>query len=266
MKKLLFVALLFASATPAWGQSKDSKDSKSSAPAAAPAAADDRGSDKMDLKNLEDKYWSAKDSDFTVVQNRTYTKDKRFFTSFSYGAMINDPYSTGRMTDISVGYYFSERWGIEAAYENGNLTNNHATSQFIDANKFAPNYNRYKDYKSVNVLFVPFYAKMSFMDKKIVYFDIQFAAGVGMMDYQIQTTTGTVPTLTDVSQNKSSFGYNFDVTQQLFFSKHMAFRLDIKNKWSNQKEMRYYPNGQNPDLGSRSHQDTTILLGLNVFF
>lgn len=264
MKKLLLVTLFVVSAAPAWGQSKDSK-SKSKEATAAPTT-DDRGSDKLDLKNLEDKYWSAKDTDFTVVQNRTYTKAKRFFASFSYGPMLNDPYSIGRMTDVSAGYYFSERWGIELAYEQGSLSNNHATSQFIDANGFAPNYNRFQNYKSVNVMFVPFYAKMSFMDKKIVYFDIQFSAGVGQMGYQIQTTTGPLGSLVDASENKSTFGYNFDVTQQLFFSQHMALRLDIKNQWSKQDEKRYAPAGGAADLGTRDHQDTTILLGLNIFF
>src|SRR6185312_4851863 len=249
MKKLLFVLLLFVSASPAWGQAKDSSNSKD---ATAAPAADDRGSDKLDLKNLEDKYWSAKDTDFTVVQNRTYTKAKRFFTSFSYGPMLNDPYSTGRMTDISVGYYFSERWGLELAYEQGSLTDNDSTKQFLNYNKFAPNYNRFQSYTSVNVLFVPFYAKMSFMDKKIVYFDIQFAAGVGQMSYQVQTTTGLAAgSLQDASQNNNAFGYNFDVTQQLFFSQHLAFRLDIKNQWSTQKSMKYFPGATDPNLGNK---------------
>jgi outer membrane beta-barrel protein len=261
MKKVIFVALLFAVATPAWGQSKDKSKASTT------ATTEDRGSDKLDLKNLEDKYWSAKDTDFTVVQNRTYTKAKRVFASLSYGPMLDDPYSVGRMTDISLGYYFSERWGLEVAYEQGSLKDNDSTKAFIGQNKFAPNYNRFKNYKSVNLLFVPFYAKMSFLDKKILYFDIQFAVGVGQMAYQIQTTTGnTTATLVDASQNKTAFGYNFDVTQQLFFSQHAALRLDVKNKWSKQDEMRYFPAGGDPNLGSGMHQDTTILLGLNVFF
>ena len=33
-----------------------------------------RGSDKLDIKKLEQKYWAAKDDDFSVVQNRRYVK------------------------------------------------------------------------------------------------------------------------------------------------------------------------------------------------
>ena len=34
--------------------------------------------DKVDISDLEQKYWAPKDTDFSVVQNRTYTKEKRF--------------------------------------------------------------------------------------------------------------------------------------------------------------------------------------------
>src|SRR5687768_17351365 len=35
-------------------------------------------SEKLDIQGLEEKYWAPKDTDFSVVQNRTYTKAKRF--------------------------------------------------------------------------------------------------------------------------------------------------------------------------------------------
>jgi hypothetical protein len=86
------------------------------------------------------------------------------------------------------------------------------------------------------------------------------------MNYQIQNESGTLPNTTWTPHDKTALGYNFDVTQQLFFSQHMALRLDIKNVWSKQNEMRYYPAGGNADKGSELHQDTTMLLGLNIFY
>jgi outer membrane beta-barrel protein len=250
--------------------------STSAQPTTAPAPVkDDRGSDKLDLKKLEDKYWSAKDADFSVVQNRTYSKAKKVFFSLSYGPLVNDAYSYGRMTNGALGYYFSERLGIEVAYEVGNLKNNDSTDAFINRNKFAPDYNTFEDYKSLNLIVVPFYAKMSFWDRKIMYFDMQFAFGVGQMHYQIQkaapfdASTGNA-TLTP--EDNTTMGYNFDVTQQLFFHENFAIRLDIKNKWSTQKKERYYINtgaGQTEadrSLGNINQQDTSILLGLTVFF
>ncbi len=238
---------------------------------AAPAAKDDdRSSDKLDLKRLEDKYWSAKDTDFSVVQNRRYTKAGRFFTSLGYGPLVNDAYSYGRMTSVSGGYYFSERMGVEINYETGSLKNSDSTDAFITKNNFAPDYNQFKSYTSLNYILVPFYAKMSFWDRKIMYFDMQFAFGVGQMSYRIRRVDGAAPpavTGTDSSRDEKAIGYNLDVTQQLFFAQNFAVRFDIKNKWSKQKKERYFiSSGQERELGEIMQQDTSMLLGLTVFF
>ena len=237
--------------------------------APAPVKSDDRGSDKLDLKKLEDKYWSAKDTDFNVVQNRTYTKAGKFFVSLGYGPLLNDAYSYGRMTNLAAGYYFNERFGLEVAYENGNIKDSDSTTAFINSNQFAPDHNRFQNYTSLNAVVVPFYAKMSFFDRKIMYFDIQFAAGVGQMKYQVQRVDGN-PTIgqgVNSAENKSTIGYNFDVTQQLFFSEHFAVRFDIKNKWTTQDKERYYlQSGQDRNIGTTQQQDTTMLLGLTIFF
>ncbi len=235
---------------------------------------EDRGSDKLDLKKLEDKYWAAKDTDFNVVQNRTYSKAGKVFASLSYGPLVNDAYSYGRMTNFAAGYYFSERWGVELAYESGNLRNSDSTDVFLNRNKFAPDYNTFKSYTSLNFIVVPFYAKMSFWDRKIMYFDMQFAAGIGTMKYQIQKAApkagSAEPTLTP--EDASTIGYNLDVTQQLFFHENFAVRLDIKNKWSRQKKERFFIDtsaGQTEadrPLGNINSQDTSILLGLTLFY
>lgn len=236
----------------------------------APAAKDDRGSDKLDLKKLEDKYWSAKDSDFSVVQNRTYSKANKMFVSIGYGPLVNDAYSYGRMTNFAAGYYFSERWGLEVAYETGTLKNSDSTDAFINKNKFAPDFNTFKTYTSLNAIVVPFYAKMSFWDKKIMYFDMQFAFGVGQMQYKIMKRDNVVAGTsegTDSSEDASTIGYNLDVTQQLFFHENFAVRFDIKNKWTTQKKKSYFNTGTtSSDLGNTSQQDTSMLLGLTIFF
>lgn len=233
-------------------------------------AKEDRGSDKLDLKKLEDKYWSAKDSDFSVVQNRTYSKANKMFVSLGYGPLVNDAYSYGRMTNFAAGYYFSERFGLEVAYETGTLKDNDSTDAFINKNKFAPDYNQFKTYTSLNAIVVPFYAKMSFWDKKIMYFDMQVAVGVGQMQYKAMQRDNVVAGVdqgTDASEDLSTIGYNLDVTQQLFFHENFAVRFDIKNKWTQQEKKRYYLQaGQDRDLGKSTQQDTTMLLGLTVFF
>src|SRR3954454_2812075 len=52
-------------------------------------------SDKVDVTELEKKYWAPKDTDFSVVQNRTYSKQGKFAISALYGLHIDDDFSKG---------------------------------------------------------------------------------------------------------------------------------------------------------------------------
>src|ERR1700731_3336923 len=93
MKRLMIGAVLaVAIGGNAFAQTK-------SAPPAAKAevkpAAGQKPDDKVDISDLENKYWAPKDTDFSVVQNRTYTKAHRFALSALIGPIVNDPYSTG---------------------------------------------------------------------------------------------------------------------------------------------------------------------------
>lgn len=257
------LALVLSIHTTAQAEEKKEKDKKVIAAAETNPTGPEIGSDKLDLKQLEDKYWSAKDSDFGVVQNRTYDKDKRPFASLSYGPMVNDAYSVGRMMNFSGGYFFNERWGVELAYEKGNLADNGSTSALAQYNGLKPNFNKFVDYTSINVMWVPMYAKMSVVDKAIWYFDLQIAAGLGNMNYQAQ-----IDPTEGANVNRSSVGFNFDTSAQIFFHRKWAFRFDIKNKWSSQDLTRFRLSGSgasNRNMGTQTQQDTTMLLGITYF-
>ncbi len=224
-----------------------------------------RDSDKLDLKKLEDKYWAAKDTDFSVVQNRTYAKAGRAFANVSYGVLVNDPSTNGRLMNIAAGYYFSERFGLEVSHQTGQVYDNDATGKYKEQYTVWPDYNKFKSYTSLNALWVPFYAKMSFLDRKIVYFDMQFGLGVGNKKYDmiIHPTQGL-----DVTA--STMGYNFDFTQQLFFSEHFSIRMDLKNQWSKQERKRSNLTGSQTEadraLPSNLINDTSLMFGLTYFY
>ena len=65
---------------------------------------------------------------------------------------------------------------------------------------------------------------MSALDRAIWYFDLQLALGVGQMAYDSQVQLAT----NGPALPKTATGYNFDLTAQVFFSRHFAFRLDLK--------------------------------------
>lgn len=214
-----------------------------------------QSSDKVDLKQIEDQFWSAKDTDFSIVQNRTFPKEKRFFVNISGGTLVNDPFTNGQMTRFAAGYFLSERWGFEIAQESMDPSDNQATQHF-KSRGFFPNYNKLRGYQSASVTWVPFYAKMSFLDRKILYFDMQFSAGIGTKTYQSFLRSGNHTT-------QSTLGYHFDITQNIFFSRNFAFRFDLKNQWSNQNFF-FSDTGA---LRSRERvNDTILLFGFNIFY
>lgn len=252
MKKLTLLGLILVSAT-SWAQT-----------APKPEA---RESDKLDIRKLEQKYWSAKDDDFSVVQNRRYVKKERFYLTGSYGIPFNDPYSTGSIAGASLGYFFNERWGLEGNYNSASLSQNDAVKQFVDTYGAIPNHNIVKSNYFLSGIWVPFYAKMSVVDKSIIYFDMGLSVGVGQLDYEIAQAEGNAP--------QNTMAYKIGVFQQIFFSEHFAIRADLTNTWSTQERMKYYaPNtnvggintGSSPrDMGSETINDTSLMIGITYW-
>jgi outer membrane beta-barrel protein len=191
---------------------------KNSQAQAAPADAD-----KVDISDLERKYWSTKDTDFNVVQNRLYSKAGRFSVSADYGILVNDPWSNGQVYGGDIAYYPSDRWGVEASYEYINCQDNNATQKLISAKGARPDNNRLNGYFGVSAVWVPFYAKMSVMNASIMYFDMQFSLGAGLQSYAQQIDTG--------ANTKQSPAVELDVSQHFFVTKNLAVRIDLKNRW-----------------------------------
>jgi len=237
------------------------------APKAAPAA--NSGSDKLDIKKLEQKYWSAKDDDFAVVQNRRYTKANRFFLSVNGGVPFNDAFSSGNLYGLNLGYFFNERWGLDLESKSGSLKDNDATELFTSRYGVYPDHNVFVSSQILSVTLVPFYAKMSFMDTSIIYFDMGFSLGAGMLNYKIKKSEG--------DENKSAPVVKLGVFQQIFFSENWALRAELANTWSNQQRYKYYstlPAGVSGagsstgdrDLGMKMTNDTNLMFGATFWF
>lgn len=238
-------------------------------PAAGAAPSGTRGSDKIDLKKLEDKYWSAKDDEYGVIQNRTFAKTGKFYGSLVYGPLINDSFAKSRAAGGMLGYYLNEDFGIELSYltydskKNDNVVN-------IEALGGAPNYALLKSNKALSISYTPFYAKMAFMNMAILYFDMGFTLGAGMTDYEIQKVLQNgVGVDVPANETKSTPHIELGVMQQLFINKNLAFRLDIKNTFYSQKVQQYKPT--TPTLEStrtestKNVNDTTITFGVTLF-
>ncbi len=226
-----------------------------------------RENDKLDIRKLEQKYWAAKDDDFSVVQNRKYQKAQRFYLSGSYGVPFNDAFSTGSVFNFNGGYFFNERWGVELQYMKGALKDNDSTSQFQSRYGVYPDHNVYTSAMVANLTFVPLYAKMSFMERSIIYFDMGFSLGAGTLSYKIKKQEG--------DDNKTAPTVQLAVFQQIFFTEHFALRVDLINRWTTESRSKYYyslPSSvgggtvTDRDLGSKVINDSSLLVGLTYWF
>jgi outer membrane beta-barrel protein len=223
-----------------------------------------KDSDKVDISDLEQKYWAPKDTDFSVVQNRTYTKAGKIFVSAQGGPLVNDQYSEGLIYGGSLNYFFNERYGVQATYLGADLHNNDWTKNLTQfGSGVQPDFGRFKNYYGLGFNFVPFYAKMSFLGSRILYFDMAITPTVGMTSYD--------QVMLHSSANKSSFTYGLDITQYFFFTKNFAIRADLKNQWFKEEVRSYKGNGgaglvEGDKVRDQNTQFTTFLLGLTLYF
>jgi len=256
----LLISMILTTGTVVHAQTKEA----TTTPAPAAPSTANRGSDKLDLKKLEEKYWAAKDDEYGVIQNRTFAKSKRFYLTLNYGTLINDPYVSSKSVGGLLGYFFSENFGVEFSYLNYMSKRNDTVDYLKNrSSQIVPNYNMISSNMALSMTYTPFYAKMAFMNKAILYFDMGFTLGAGLTGYKQVQGSATTP---DVYTDKSTPHVELGFMQQMFINKNWAFRLDIKNTYNKQKVIPYQINS-NTNSGEESvnANDTTLTLGATFF-
>jgi outer membrane beta-barrel protein len=238
------------------GAPATSTDATGTKPGTAPVAAEK--SEKLDISELEQKYWAPKDTDFSVVQNRTYTKANRYAVSLLGGPIVNDPYNSGFSVALAGNYYFNERYGVELQYiDSSGLKDSDAVEEFcgLSGGCVLPDFNRPVTFYGAGFNWVPIYAKMSLLGSRIIYFDMQFTPILGMSTYEQQNNIGA-------GKEKTAFTYGIDVTQYFFFDKNLALRFNLQNRWSKQDIIEY--DGTNKVRTDNDHT-ALFLFGLTYF-
>ena len=260
----MFAAFLIA-VTPTLVLAKSKKSNKSTASTQAQKKGAATESDKLDISDLEQKYWAPKDTNFNVVQNRTYSKAKRMAVSATYGNLINDSCSRAGNLSLSGTYYFTERYGVELNYTSVESSDNKLVETFVNDFGTTPDHGKVTSYIGTSFNWVPFYAKMSLLGSRILYFDMSISPGLGMTTYNQQTDAG--------SRSKQAPTLTIDVTQSVFFSKNFAIRIDFKNRFFQEEviEFRKSPatlasGDDNQKIRTDFTQNTLLMFGLTFFY
>lgn len=218
---------------------------------------------KVDISDLENKYWAPKDTDFSVVQNRTFSKDNKFLVTPFWGRVMNDPYSEGNLFGVTGNYFWSERMGVQVQFLKANLEDNNATRDIgtLGGPGAVPDHGKVTGYYGVGYTIVPFYAKMSFWGSRIIYFDMAFTPHIGMTTYDQQRASG--------DKSKSSLTYGIDITQMFFINKWFAIRADLRNQWRSEEVVKYRTVGsaaEGSKLRDPFQHDTMFMIGATFYF
>lgn len=184
-----------------------------------PEAASTAGSGDVDL------YWGKK-RDLAVVQKRLFTKDGRLeFTVFG-GIIPNDPFLTYVPVGGRVNYYFVESLSVEVAGAYTGVRKETDLKSFLKNNENIQANTDLLDQQiwraNAVVVWSPFYGKMALLDDYLSHFDINLAAGLGV----VQTESPTVDR--DGTQKEikpeGALGAGF----RFFLTDWFALRLDYR--------------------------------------
>ena len=243
------------------GSPQNSKDK--AAPAPSTAADGQTGPDKkVDLTDLENRYWTAKDTEFNVVQNRLYTKAKKFSITLSTGPLLTDTYTNSWNVGGAVNYYFSERMGVEIQGWKTSAADADFVNTFASKNGAFIDHNMPQGYLGVSYNWIPIYAKMSLLEKKILYFDFSVSPGIGTTFLQsAEFATNVAPAASATSQAPLTFA--LDIAEQVFLNEHSAIRLDVRNHFYSEQIYSSSPPGG--VARSKSTFYGSIMLGLTFF-
>lgn len=278
LKLAAIAAIITGFSSASWGQSGQyQRPKKADAPAAAPSAVPVasgkdakkdaspgvKKDEKVDIQEIENQYWSAKDTDFKVVQNRRYSKEKRFFGSVMYGSLIGHDERSGGAMYLGVGYFFNEQHGVEVNYTSYSTEFSAGQKEVINKGGFM-NHNKMESFYGLSYHWSPIYAKLSLLDWKILYFDMTFSPVVGMTN--VKQLIGTSATSPQEESAGPYFTFGIDVAQHFYMSDHFALKVDFKNRFYSEKIKTFYATGGSRTESSKSQNITTLGIGLEYFY
>lgn len=176
---------------------------------------------EVSVDRLKQQYWR-KDESVDVVQNRLYSK-KRRFSIYAFGGTVDtDPFLEVKNAGANIGYHFNEYWSLSALAWTYFVNDSSALTQLQQQTGATASTNRPDNYFGGELGYSVIYGKLSLAGKSILYYDFHLLAGAGMQS----GTTG------------DNFAFHFGVGQQTYLSRYFAVRLDYRRMHYKEKTSR----------------------------
>ena len=216
---------------------------------------------KINVDKLQEKYWKTKGYKTGVVQGRKYFKENRFRVGLEFMNLMNDKYSsTNGMSNLrgDLSYFVTERFAIGGFYEDLSLEDNTALTEMSEFNggQFKLDHVKASRFYGASLELVPIYSKMSWMNNKIIYFDLSISPKIGMATYEQQLRDSSNP-------EESTIMAGLDIAANVFISKSASFTLAYRTR-AFQSEVLKYSDGSVVE-DSKTNFYNFVSLGFNFF-
>lgn len=199
-----------------------------------------------EAKNLSDLAKLAPFSDIAVIQRKYLPKSGRFEASASGFTNLNNPFFSSYGLGLELAYYLQEKYAIALLGQMASTTTRQATDDLEKKREISTSsLVTSKGFFGAALKWNPIYGKITWLNKSIVPFDLNFSLGLGST---ITTTNQSAPTL------------HFGTSQVFAYSKRMAFRWDLS--W-NMYQATVTEQGKTTKL---NQNDLSLGLGVSFYF
>ncbi len=212
---------------------------------------------ELDSKNvnvdmIKEKYWArGNESEMGVVQNRLYSKENKLEFGLLSGIISSDPFLNTKIVGGSLGFHFSEYFGVRMIGWKNIVSPSTALKTFEDTLGATTNNNPAKYFLGAEGSASVLYGKLSLIGKAIIYYDFHLLGGMGL--------TGT--------ESGTYFTPYVGLGQNVYLSKNFSLRIDYRLQRYNEKiiEKVITPKlGQ--VVGERVNWSNAVTLGVNFLF
>lgn len=172
-----------------------------------------------------------------VIQERRYTKAKRFELGVHAGLTKGSPFYNSVTYGVHGDYYFTEYLGIDLFYNQSNSTltaDANQIDEFLDASGFSSRkeYQRPDKFGGVALLWAPIYGKFAVFRSTIVHFDFFGSVGFSLLtskSNRTQPQTDSALDQTGGGKDQTHKGSLLSLGTRVFLSENLSLRIDVRH-------------------------------------
>ena len=206
-------------------------------------------SNELNVEKIKEKYWAqGEESELGVVQNRLYSKERKFEFGAFAGIIGSDPFLNMSCWGGLIGYHFSEYFALNFTGWKHMVSKSSALQFFEDRVGATTNINPPYYYLGGEITANILYGKLSLVGKSIIYYDMHLMAGMGAT----ATESGTY------------FTPGAGVGQQVYLNQTISLRLDYRLQYYRETIVqKVIPTKMGQVVGQRNNWNNAVTLGFD---